>query len=177
MNLTFNYSPKLFETYASFDPAIDFDNSNMDLFQTTRDPKYLTFKPGMTPTKFYLKNIDKTIFYNFILNKTDAGKIFSCFQYGIERIDNLKPFFINEEYEITNNGIGTWEPTEILDLGNRKVKHMKQEDAERVFIYQLIMELGGVVLKKTQSVRDVNLEYPVWPSSIELIEQVKKMKV
>lgn len=174
MQLKFNYNKKPFETYVSFDPAIDHVNSDIKKFLETRDSSFLKFKPGMTPTKFYLKNIPRWLFIHMMNSDKPSQQILLAFQYGIERIDNLKETFLNEGVEITNNGLTTWEPTAIMESKNGdKIKYIEQEELENAFNLHTIMELGSVVLGKANWVPGTKAIYPVLPTSIEIIEKMK----
>lgn len=174
MNITFTYEKKPFELYVSFDPAIDQDKSDIKAYISTRDPKHLQFKPGMTPTKFYIKNLPRALFLNSIATSTNPiMQAMLCFQYGIERIDNLKETFCNEGVSITNNGLSSWEPTEILTVEDLRLRYISSTDMQNVFNFQTILEVASVVLKKTQSIPGIKPDYPVLPTSIEIIERMK----
>lgn len=174
MQMKFNYSGKPFETYVSFDPAIDHDKTNIREYMETRDVSLLRFHLDQKPTKFYLKNIPRGIFVNGILNASISNQPFLAFQYGIDRIENLKVTFLNPEVEIINNGLNIWEPSEVFTTKDgEKVKYISQDDVEKAFNIQTILEIGSVILKKTQLIPGIKLTYPVLPTSTEIIERMR----
>lgn len=173
MNIKNNIVRKPFETVLSFDPAIDIEKSNQKEFLRTRDMSHLQFKSGMTPTKFVLRDVPRSIFINFMLKQTLEAQFISAFQYGIVRIENLKSCFLSDGYEVEGNGLTIWEPTEVVTIGDTKLKYLSDEDAQNLFDIPTMLEIGSVILKKTQSTRAIKQDYPVLPTSIEAIEKMK----
>ena len=163
MKLKINPSLGILETYSVYDPAIDVANSNLELFQKTRDTSHLKFLPGSTPTKFYLRDIPSMIFVDRITSSTNINfQLIAAFAFGIEKIQNLQPFCINKDVEIENDGLTTWIPDEEIDVLNKgKMKHIKVEDVINYFNMQLVAELGSIVLKKTQLMNGQKAEYPI----------------
>jgi hypothetical protein len=175
MELKINYTKKPFETYVSFDPAIDQEASDMKQYLLTRDTSFLKFKPGMTPTKFYLRNIPRGIVTKGIIpQENEEVKFMFAFQYGVQRIDNLKETFLNEGVEINNNGLTAWEPSKILTLANsNSFRYIDEDECNEFFNWQTVREIGSIALKKTLSIPGVKQDFPVLLTSIEIIERMK----
>lgn len=172
--LTYSYNPKPIEIICSFDPAIDFENSDVSKYQKTRDLQYLKFKPGSTPTKFFIRNIPKTVFSG--LNSTASSAFLlgvSYFAWGVARIEDLKEIFLTEETEIQQNGLNIVEPTEVVTLeGGNQIKHWDMSNVANMFNQETINEISHVVLKKTQSMKSLKPDYKELQQSIEVIKRM-----
>lgn len=175
MNVKLNFNKKSTEIYCSFDPAIDLNASDIVKYMETRDSSFLKFKPDQTPTKFFLKNIPRGIFVNGIMaNESPYIQVLLAFQYGVEKIENLKETFLNEDVEIVNDGINVWEPSEVITLNDgNKLKYIDKDVLEKCFNLQTVMEIGTIALKKTNYVPGTKLTYPVLPTSIAIIDTMK----
>ncbi len=168
------YNKKTTEYICMYDSAIDQDKTNMEEYQKTRDVNLLVFKPMKKPTKFFIRNIPYQLASGIQMITTPQRMYHDYFSVGIERIENLKPEYLNDGIKIVNDGNDIWEPDEIVEIDDvLKIKTIEPEQAMRLFNSYCVREVGSFVEKKTHCPPVLKPTYPIWHSSIELMGLTK----
>lgn len=169
MQIKLNYSPKIYEVYSVLDPAIDHTNSNIEKYMETREPEYIKFKEGSTPTRIFMKNIRQSVYQNHMIDKPAI----TYFAFAIEKIVNPKPFMFSEEVDIIEDGLNIWEPEDVINDGINSIKYCK--NAGEIFCMPFLTEMGFVVLGKQNCLRGTKPIYQKLPSLITLSQTINTL--
>lgn len=79
------------EVVVPHDEAVDLARSKITEYGLTRKISCLQFKPGMTPTRYQVRRIPRSLFLRFVdMPPTDNEKFVRAFLVGVEHIDALR---------------------------------------------------------------------------------------
>lgn len=173
MKIKYNYNSTPVAIYCSFDPAIDQEKSDIESYMKTRDDSFLKFKPGSTPTKFFVRNIPMTTFSGIDQRQSAALLAAFYFSWGVSHIENLNEVFLNSDAEIENDGLSIIEPTDFVTMeSGKQIKYWNPQEIINCFNGPVIHDIGHVVLKKTQLAKKKKLDCLVLASSIDAIAKM-----
>lgn len=159
-------SKEPFPVVVAWDPAIDHDHSDTAEYHTTRAIDLLTFRPGVRPVTFYLRDLDTRAVNRFVLSGIgDAEQCERAFRAGVVRVDNI---------ELPDGRIiEMWEPKRASkvasEAGITSAFDLFTDEEMSLFDVPTVQEIGAVARTRFFSARKIEPIYQLPPTSLQIL--------